>query len=186
MIKKTLSILCIIMLAPFVVFGQNEANDEPEQTSEITPKKIRIGLSGRISNFYLVDNYNSTISIPIFINSKIKIEPELSYLSEKIQDSTNSAAFNDQASLHIGAGISFLKPFQYGYFNIGIRAGITKTWIDSEVLGGSSYYVGPVIGYDHFLSKNFALGLDINPYFLKQNHKNIFKTNTAIKVSMVF
>lgn len=168
------------------VFGQNESNEEPEKINKSVVKQIRVGLSGRISNFHLVDNHNSTISVPIFIHSIIKVEPEFSYLSEKIQDTVNSAAFTDQAYFHIGTGVSFLKSFQHGFFSIGIRAGISRTWIDSEALGGFSYYMGPVIGYDHFISQNFALGLDINPYFLKQNNHNIFKTNTAIKVSMVF
>lgn len=168
------------------LYGQSEEESSTENIdTEVTIKKIRIGLSGKISNIYLIDNNNSTISIPIFINSKVKIEPELSYLSEKTTDSTSSA-FNDKAFLHLGAGISFLKQYKNGYFNIGIRGGIIKSWIDSEATKGTNYFAGPILGYDHFLSTNFAIGLDINPYFLKLDNKNIFKTNTSIKVSMVF
>ncbi len=175
-----------LLLNSLNLLGQNdESSNQNIVTRQEPTESIKFGLSGRISNFFLVDQLNSSISIPFFINSIVKIEPEFSYYSEKVHD-IMSTAFTDKSFLHFGIGLSYLKTYEKGFFNIGLRAGIIKGWTNSKAISGSNYYAGPVIGYDHFLSKNFALGLDINPYFLKLENINIFKTNTSIKVSMIF
>lgn len=183
--KTTTFALFIILISfSYTAFSQEEV----ETVENKTPKSlsnIQIGLSGRVTNFYMVDQIQSTISLPILFGKKIKVEPEISYFSEKVENPITSS-FNDNAFLHVGICGAMLKSYKDGLLTLGIRAAFVKSWVDGEGSSGTNYFAGPVIGYDHFLSDNFSIGMDVNPAFMKVNLKTVFKTNTSVKVSFFF
>lgn len=182
---KIIGVLSLVFLS-YISFAQDEV---PEASDNSSDKPLlsntKIGLSGRVTNFYLVDQIQSTISIPILVRNKFKIEPEIGYFSEKVENPISSS-FNDEAFLHIGVCLAMLKSYNSGLLNIGIRGGIVKSWVDGESNSGTNYFAGPVVGYDHFLSDNFSIGLDINPSFMKVVNNTVFKTNTSVRLSFFF
>lgn len=181
----TLALLFIILISfSNSVFSQEDGETVENKASE-SISNIQIGLSGRVTNFYMIDQIQSTISLPILFNKKIKIEPEISYFSEKVENPITSS-FNDNAFLHIGLCGAMLKSYKDGLLTLGIRAAYIKSWVDGESGSSTNYFAGPVIGYDHFLSDNFSIGMDVNPTFMKVDLKTVFKTNTSVKVSFFF
>lgn len=155
-------------------------NNKPASTSQ-----MKIGVSARLTNFYMIDQIQSTISIPLLIQNKLKIEPEFSYLSEK-RDNPIIGSFDDYSFIHIGLGVSMLKSYQHGFLSIGIRGGYVKSWTNGESNDNADYFAGPFIGYDHFLSENFSIGMDINPVFMRVDLNTVFKTNTSARLSFYF
>ncbi len=182
-LKLWLGVL-LILLFVFPIKAQ-DVNEMVENNKPASLSQVKIGLSARLTNFYLIDQIQSTISIPFIINKKIKIEPEFSYLSEK-KDNPITGSFDDYSFFHIGVGASMIKQYTQGLLYIGIRGGFIKSLMNSESNGNSDYFAGPFIGYDHFLSENFAIGMDINPIFMKVDLKTVFKSNTSARLSFYF
>ncbi len=177
-------IISLILVFSFSIHAQDD-NEMVESKKPASLSQVQIGVSARLTNFYLIDQIQSTISIPFIINKKIKIEPEFSYFAEK-KDNPLTGSFDDYSFFHIGAGVSMLKSYSQGLLSIGVRGGFIKSWSIGESNGNSDYLAGPFVGYDHFLSDNFAIGMDINPIFMRVDLKTVFKTNTSARLSFYF
>ncbi|NLN74512.1 MAG: hypothetical protein GX140_09770 [Bacteroidales bacterium] len=163
------------------------AQNEYELVENIREKKefkiddVIIGLSAKFNTNLVFDANNTIISVPVIIKSKVKLEPEIGYCSNKTTLSDNS--FYNESNIVVGASIGYIKQYDRGLFNIGIRGGFASRLEAYASDSKKGFYLGPVVGYDFFFSKNFAIGVDINPYFFKMDDFSIFRTGTAIKAS---
>jgi len=107
-----------------------------------------------------LEGSGSTVMIPIRIDF-LFIEPEIQIQSQ------SQSGFKFQ-SVTPGVGVYYRKELGAlfeGYLGGKVSFGTTKQTVGTTELKSASIRIGPVVGIQHFFSKQFSLGLDASlPY----------------------
>ncbi len=147
-------------------------------------KKSRAGIGVVFHNVWqdlFLDGNIPTIFIPIDANSKLRIEPEFSYVRLK---SKNDYTERISTSFRIGIGVFGKTDKNKTLIYYGLRFGYTRAtynYYSHDPYGNDSskektdrFFFGPAVGGEYFYNSHFSIGCEVGfRYITFQSEENV-------------
>jgi len=151
----------VFILLALPLKAQDQGKGEKEKT------QTRIGIGVIFNDIWQDIFYNEnipTIYIPIDMNGKFRIEPELSYYTASTEDDNYT---RDESSLRIGLSVFGLKQYEkvriyyglrFAYLSLSQKRTYSDDTRESEA---SRLNLGPAIGAEYLFTDHFSLGAEV-------------------------
>ena len=164
---RMLYLVIIVMIFQTFIFAQSEVVEKSKLDSN-----VQFGIGVLFTNLWqdwLYDGHIPTIFVPININNKIKIEPELSFYKTKDDDDYDKRV---QTIMRMGVGIFGIINYEKAHMYYGMRAGYLVSTIKLKYKDPGYYdedkettskriLFGPAVGGEYFFISHFSVGGEV-------------------------
>jgi len=158
----------------------------------------KIGIGSRVASFIAVgisgsSNSINTISIPVKIDKKILIEPEIIYINSDNEDSDGDITKDKVHGISVGI-FKYTRSRMLINTYLGARVSYMKT--EDEYIDASGTFsskndetvkgISPLIGAEYELNDYFSLAAEIGISYFKSEESESTNTDSRLMVRMLF